>query len=146
MSCTGRSRIFSGFVYCADCGSKMLYGPSSNCDHDQDFFNHSLHRKHKEKCNGHFIHVKVLERLTLKHIQAIMGYILRHEDHFRTIIEEQPRVESCEQVPIRRKRLESKERRIAELKKLFIKFTRTDPTASGYSTSRSSTTGLALSL
>ena len=81
----------------------------------------SLHRKHKEKCNGHFIRIKVLERLVLKHIQAVMGYILRHEDYFRTIMEEQLRMESCEQIRIRRERLESNERRIAELKRLFIK-------------------------
>ena len=118
---TGRSSIFSGLVYCADCGSKMLYGSSNNGDLDQDFFDCSLHRKSKEKCNGHFIRVKVLERLVLKHIQAVMGYILRHEDYFRTIMEEQLRVESCEQIRIRRKRLESNERRIAELKRLFIK-------------------------
>ena len=118
---TGRSSIFSGLVYCADCGSKMLYGSSNNGDLDQDFFDCSLHRKSKEKCNGHFIRVKVLERLVLKHIQAVMGYILRHEDYFRTIMEEQLRVESYEQVRIRRKRLESNERRIAELKRLFIK-------------------------
>ena len=61
------------------------------------------------------------ERLVLKHIQAVMGYILRHEDYFRTIMEEQLRVESYEQVRIRRKRMESNERRIAELKRLFIK-------------------------
>ena len=118
---TGRSSIFSGLVYCADCGSKMLYGSSNNGDLDQDFFDCSLHRKSKEKCNGHFIRVKVLERMVLKHIQAVMGYILRHEDYFRTIMEEQLRVESCEQIRIRRKRLESNERRITELKRLFIK-------------------------
>ena len=118
---TGRSSIFSGLVYCADCGSKMLYGSSNNGDLDQDFFDCSLHRKSKEKCNGHFIRVKVLERLVLKHIQAVMGYILRHEGYFRTIMEEHLRVESYEQIRIRRKRLESNERRIAELKRLFIK-------------------------
>ena len=75
----------------------------------------------EEKCNGHFIRVKVLKWPVLKHIQAVMGYILRHEDYFRTIMEEQLRVESYEQIRIRRKRLESNERRIAELKRLFIK-------------------------
>ena len=74
----------------------MLYGSSNNGDLNQDFFDCSLHRKHKEKCNGHFIRVKVLERLVLKHIQAVMGYILRHEDYFRTIMEDQLRVESSE--------------------------------------------------
>ena len=79
MTRAGRSSIFSGLVYCADCGSKMLYGSSNNGDLDQDFFVCSLHRKDKEKCNGYFIRVKVLERLVLKHIQAVMGCILRHD-------------------------------------------------------------------
>ncbi len=121
MTRTGRSSIFSGLVYCADCGSKMLYGSSNNGDPTQDFFDCSLHRKDKEKCNGHFIRVKVLERLVLKHMQTVMGYILRHEAYFRTVIEEQLRMESSEQIRIRRKRLESNERRISELKRLFIK-------------------------
>lgn len=107
----------------------MLYGLSNNGDFDQDFFDYALHRKHKEKCNGYFIRVKVSERLVLKHIQAVMGYILRHEDYFRTVMEEQLRVESREQVRIRRKRLGSNERRIVELKKLFIKIY--EDTASG---------------
>ena len=47
--------------------------------------------------------------------------ILRHEAYFRAVIEKQLRTESMEQIRIRRKRLESNERRIAELKKLFIK-------------------------
>lgn len=37
MICTGRSSIFSGLIYCADCSSKMLYGSSNNGDLDQDF-------------------------------------------------------------------------------------------------------------
>ncbi len=103
---TGRSSIFSGLVYCADCGSKMNYGSSNNGDPTQDFFDCSLHRKDKEKCKGHFIRVKVLERVVLKHIQAVTGYILRHEAHFRAVMEEQLRLESSEKIRIRRKRLE----------------------------------------
>ena len=121
MTRTGRSSIFSGLVYCADCGSKMNYGSSNNGDPTQDFFDCSLHRKDKEKCKGHFIRVKVLERVVLKHIQAVTGYILRHEAHFRAVMEEQLRLESSEQIRIRRKRLERNENRIAELKRLFIR-------------------------
>ena len=121
MTRTGRSSIFSGLVYCADCGSKMNYGSSNNGDPTQDFFDCSLHRKDKEKCKGHFIRVKVLDRVVLKHIQAVTGYILRHEAHFRAVMEEQLRLESGEQIRIRRKRLERNENRIAELKRLFIR-------------------------
>ena len=121
MTRTGRSSIFSGLVYCADCGSKMQYGSSNNGDFAQDFFDCSLHKKNREKCGGHFIRVKVLERMVLKHIQLVTGYILRYEAHFRMVMEQQMKLESSEKILTSRKKLNRDEKRIAELKRLFIK-------------------------
>lgn len=121
MTRTGRSSIFSGLVYCADCGSKMQYGSSNNGDFSQDFFDCSLHKKNREKCGGHFIRVKVLERMVLKHIQLVTGYILRYEAHFRMVMEQQMKLESTEKILTSRKKLNRDEKRIAELKRLFIK-------------------------
>ncbi len=121
MTRTGRSSIFSGLVYCADCGSKMQYGSSNNSDTAQDFFDCSLHKNHSERCGGHFIRVKVLERLVLKHLQMVTGYILRYEDHFRVVMEEQMRMESAGKIQLSRKQLDRAEKRISELKRLFIK-------------------------
>ena len=118
---TGRSSIFSGLVYCADCGEKLYYGATNNYRTEGAFFDCSLHWKHKDKCGTHYIREAVLSRLVLKHIQAVTGYILRHEAHFRAVMEEQLRLESSEQIRIRRKRLERNENRIAELKRLFIR-------------------------
>ena len=118
---TGRSSIFSGLVYCADCGSKMQYGSSNNSDTAQDFFDCSLHKNHSEKCGGHFIRVKVMERLVLKHLQMVTGYILRYEDHFRVVMEEQMRMESAGKIQLSRKQLDRAEKRISELKRLFVK-------------------------
>ena len=118
---TGRSSIFSGLVYCADCGEKLYYGATNNYRPEGAFFDCSLHWKHKDKCGTHYIREAVLSHLVLKHIQAVTGYILRHEAHFRTVMEEQLRLESGEQIRIRRKRLERNENRIAELKRLFIR-------------------------
>ena len=118
---TGRSSIFSGLVYCADCGEKLYYGATNNYRPEGAFFDCSLHWKHKDKCGTHYIREAVLSHLVLKHIQAVTGYILRHEAHFRTVMEEQLRLESSEQIRIRKKRLERNENRIAELKRLFIR-------------------------
>ena len=118
---TGRSSIFSGLVYCADCGEKLYYGATNNYRPEGAFFDCSLHWKHKDTCGTHYIRETVFSRLVLKHIQAVTGYILRHEAHFRTVMEEQLRLESGEQIRIRKKRLERNENRIAELKRLFIR-------------------------
>jgi DNA invertase Pin-like site-specific DNA recombinase len=118
---TGKSHLFSGLVYCADCNAKMRFCSSNNNDFSQDFFDCSLHKKHKEKCTGHFIRVKVLEQLVLKHIQLVTSYILRYEKHFRSVMEQQLRLDSAEKIKISRQQLVRNEKRISELKRLFIK-------------------------
>ena len=40
---TGRSSIFSGLVYCADCGEKLYYGATNNYRPEGAFFDCSLH-------------------------------------------------------------------------------------------------------
>ena len=121
MTRTGKSSIFSGMVYCADCGSKMQYGSSNNRDFSQDFFDCSLHKKNGSKCKGHFIRVKVLEGRVLSHVQRVTDYILRHENYFRKVMEEQLRVESTEKLTVLKKQLARNEKRIADLKRLFMK-------------------------
>ncbi len=108
-------------VYCADCGSKMQYGSSNHRDFSQDFFDCSLHKKNGSKCKGHFIRVKVLEGRVLSHVQRVTDYILRHEDYFRKVMEEQLRVESTEKLTVLKKQLARNEKRIADLKRLFMK-------------------------
>lgn len=118
---TGRSSMFSGLVYCSDCGSKLYYGATNNYKPENAFFDCSLHWKRKDKCGTHYISEKVLSRLVLKHIQLVTEYILRYEAHFRAVMERRLRLESDEKIRVDRKKLERGEKRIAELKRLFVK-------------------------
>ena len=118
---SGITSAFSGLVYCADCGEKLYYGATNNGKREGAFFDCSLHWKHKDKCGTHFIRESVLERMVLKHIQLVMGYILRYRQHFIFVMEQQLQLESAEKLQTSRIQLERNERRIAELKRLFIK-------------------------
>ena len=118
---SGKSSIFSGLVFCADCGEKMYYGATNNYKDANAFFDCSLHWKKKDKCKTHYIRASILERMVLKHIQAVTSYILRYKQHFIAVMEQQLRVESTEKIQVSRKQLERNEKRIAELKRLFIK-------------------------
>ena len=57
----------------------------------------------------------------MKHMQLVMGYNLCHEAHFRAVMEKQMFVESREKIRIRQKQLDRDEKRISELKRLFMK-------------------------
>ena len=121
MTRTGRTSMFSGLVFCADCGAKMYYGATNNYKPQNAFFDCSLHRKDKEKCSTHYIRESVLERLVLHHIQMVTDHILHHKDYFVSVMGQQTRLESSEKIQIHRKKLERNQKRIAELKRLFIK-------------------------
>ena len=118
---TGRSSMFSGLVYCSDCGSKLYYGATNNYKPENAFFDCSLHWKRKDKCGTHYVSEKTLSRLVLKHIQLVTEYILRYESHFRAVMERRLRLESSEKLKAGRKQLSRDEKRIAELKRLFMK-------------------------
>ena len=118
---SGRTSMFSGLVFCSDCGEKLYYGATNNGKVEGAFFDCSLHWKHKDKCGTHFIRESVLNRMVLRHIQLVTGYILHHREHFISVMGQKMRVESAERIQISRKQLERNEKRISELKRLFIK-------------------------
>ena len=121
MTRTGRTSMFSGLVFCADRGAQMYYGATNNYKPQNAFFDCSLHWKDKEKCSTHYIRESVLERLVLRHIQMVTDHILHHKDYFVSVMGQQMRLESSEKIQIHRKKLERNQKRIAELKRLFIK-------------------------
>lgn len=79
------------------------------------------HWKDKEKCSTHYIRESVLERLVLHHIQMVTDHILHHKDYFVSVMGQQMRLESTEKIQISRKKLERSQKRITELKRLFIR-------------------------
>ena len=81
---TGKSNLFSGVAYCADCGEKMYYCTSRNFEERKDRFVCSTSRKKgKDVCGTHFIRVVVLEKGVLRFLQILLWYISDCEDLFR---------------------------------------------------------------
>lgn len=91
---TGKTSLFSGMAYCADCGEKLYYCTVNNFEKRQDFFECSTHRKNDEKCKSHYI---------------------------RAVVQEQLKIESDEKIQAWRKQRTQAEKRIAELDRLFVK-------------------------
>ena len=117
---TGRTSLFSGILYCGECKQRMYFCSSNDPAKYQDHFICSTHRKNQEKCSSHFIRVSVLEGLVLEHIRLVLQYVAYHEDYFRSVMEEQLRLESEAGINVSRKRLTKAERRMNELDRLFI--------------------------
>ena len=118
---TGKSHMFSGLVYCADCKSRMYYCTTSYYEERQDHFVCSNYRSNTGSCSAHFIRAVVLEKMVWEHLKEVIWYVGHYEGHFRSIMEAKLQAESKEALRVKRKQLEKDEKRIQELDRLFIR-------------------------
>ena len=117
---TGKTNMFSGVAYCADCGAKLIYCTGKNFETHQDHFVCSTYRaKGKDVCSAHYIRAITLEAMTLMHIQSVTNFVAHYEGEFRRQTNVKRHADLKKEAANRRKQIAQAERRIAELSMLF---------------------------
>ena len=79
---SGIVSMFSGLLYCADCGEKLYYSVTGNYKREQAYFFCSSYRKNSEVCSAHYIREKVVEQLVLESMQRVLWYVQSYEKLF----------------------------------------------------------------
>ena len=116
---TGKSNMFSGIAYCADCGQKLYYCTSKYFESRQDHFVCSTSRKGKEECSTHFIRATILEQGVLAHLKYVIGTVASYENQFRKVLGAKQKAEVKKELSVKKKLLSKSESRIKELDLLF---------------------------
>ena len=107
----GEMGMFSGLVYCADCGAKLYHCRTASWTHEQECYTCANYRNRKQ-CSAHYIRAVILERLVLQNLQRVVAYAQEDEDEFvRRVMENKTAVQRAEQEQAKRT-LEKQERRI----------------------------------
>ena len=87
LTATGRKSLFSGLVFCPDCGAKLYFCAAKSLKKNQEFFRCSNYKDGRGKCTIHFIRDVVLEQIVLTAISDLSDFIRCYEPIFLYMLE-----------------------------------------------------------
>jgi hypothetical protein len=118
-SATGRKSLFSGLVYCADCGSKLHFCASKSLKPNQEFFRCANYKDGRGTCDIHFIRNVVLEAIVLDTIRELADFVACYENAFTYLVAKKKGENDTQRIKMLQSLIESSRKRIADLDRLF---------------------------
>ena len=118
---TGRTSLFSGLVYCADCGSKLYFCASKSIKENQEFHRCSAYKENRGTCSIHYIREVVLKEIVLEAIQKTAWYVQNFEPVFLYQFAKQNTKAREQSIRSLKQKIEKSRKRIAELDRLFAR-------------------------
>ena len=115
----GDMGMFSGLVYCADCGGKMYLCRANHFKPEQEYYICSTYRKDRTLCKTHSIRRVVLEEIVLRNLREAISYVTQYEDDFIQRAAERSQQERDKALAQKKAVLAQSEKRIAELDVIF---------------------------
>lgn len=112
---SGIVSMFSGLLYCADCGEKLYYSVTNNYRREQAYFFCSSYRKNSNVCSAHYIREKVIESLVLESMQRVMWYVQTYEKLFAQRQMEDFGEKKKKELAEKRRELDRAKRRVSEI-------------------------------
>jgi predicted subunit of tRNA(5-methylaminomethyl-2-thiouridylate) methyltransferase len=79
---TGRKSLFSGLVFCPDCGAKLHFCAAKSLRRDQEFFRCANYKDGRGKCSIHYIRDVVLEKIVLEAVSDLADFVRCYEPVF----------------------------------------------------------------
>jgi site-specific DNA recombinase len=116
---TGRTSLFSGLVYCGDCGSKLYFCAAKSIKENQEFYRCSAYKENRGTCSIHYIRDVVLRQAVLETVKRIAEYITQYEPVFLYMFARKNTLGREQGIRSMKTRLEQSKKRIKELDKLI---------------------------
>ena len=117
---SGKKSIFSGLLFCNDCGKKMYFQSPVVDLKAKDHYRCSSYKHDTSACTSHYISDEALQIIVLENIQRVTSYMKEYEDLF---IKEQlakSTQDEIKKISKNKKELEKAKNRIIEIDNLFM--------------------------
>lgn len=112
---SGKTSMFSGLLYCHECGSKLHFCTSKTFGPRQDFYRCAKYKSGRGTCSIHFIRNIVLERIVLVAISDLADFVRCYESVFMYMINERNKLLKAEAQKAENRKLAQAEKRHDEL-------------------------------
>ena len=83
---TGKTSLFSGLVFCADCGSKLHFCAAKSLKANQEFFRCANYKSGRGECTIHYIRNVALEQIVSVAVSDLADFVTCHESFFLQMI------------------------------------------------------------
>ena len=111
--------LFSGLLFCADCGSVLYQQRYENKTRKQDCYICGNYKKRTHDCTAHFIRTDLLTAGVTANLKKITAYAAKHEKQFMKLLIEQNEDGGKRRNAAKKRELETAEKRIGELSAIF---------------------------
>lgn len=113
--------MFSGLVYCADCGAKLHFCAAKSLKKNQEFFRCANYKDGRGSCSIHYIRDVVLEMIVKDAVSELADFVRCYEPVFLYLQAQKHSEFEKNQVKKLKTAIESGKKRIADLDKLFLR-------------------------
>lgn len=114
-----RQGLFSGLLYCADCGNRLHFATGKSMTPAQDCYRCSRYKSNTGDCTMHFIREETLKLFVRQRIFDVTAMFFDDIQGFQNMVYQQRFEEAEKAVKQKKKELEQAKKRIAELDRIF---------------------------
>ena len=114
-----RQALFSGLVYCADCGSKLHFVTCKSFNGSQDHYRCAKYKSNTGSCTAHFIREEVLKQIVWSRIFDVTALFFDDIMAFHEMMYQQRSAETEKEMKRRKREVGQARKRIAELDRIF---------------------------
>lgn len=117
---SGKKSIFSGLLFCYDCGKKMYFQSPVVDLNNKDHYRCSSYKHDTSSCTSHYISDDALQSIVLENIQRVISYMKDYEDLFIQEQLQKSTQDELKQISKNKKELEKARNRVIEIDNLFM--------------------------
>lgn len=116
---TGRKSLFSGLIFCPDCGAKLHFCAAKSLRPNQEFYRCANYKDGRGSCKIHYIRNVVLEQIVQTAVSDLADFVRNYEAVFLYMLSRKTESEKKTELSAMRQRLTAAQNRISEIDRVI---------------------------